>query len=304
MKERISGILAALITPFDENGNIKLELAPELVKLYQDQGAAGLYMTGFTGEGAFMDVGQRKAWAEAVLKAAEDKLPVFVHVGYCANPDDAVELAAHASRHGAFAVSSVGISSESDLDENVAYFKRISEASNLPFYIYWNSFAGNLNGGRRIEPEDLLDAMQAVPTFRGLKYTDSNLYFVDRMRRHQPDINILTGVDAMCLSGSLMGSDGAIGALQAITTGHMRVMWEKFHAGDITGAKELQTRNNNIYQSIDSPKRQMIPAIKAVLEGYYGIPAGYPCAASPFSRMTDDAEIKKLLAEFEANILK
>jgi len=40
------------------------------------------------------------------------------------------------------------------------------------------------------------------------------------------------------------------------------------------------------------------------MEGYYGIPAGYPCAASPFSRMTDDAEIKKLLAEFEANILK
>lgn len=302
--KKIQGILPAMVTPFDQEGNVKVELAAPLVEWYVSEGAAGLYLLGFTGEGAYMNVLQRKTWAEAVLKAAQGKIKVLVHVGYSSNLEDGVELAEHAGRHGADAVSSVGISQEAGLAENVAYFKKLSEVSEKPFYIYWNAFAGNLNGGRRLDAEDLLDAMQAVPTFAGLKYTDSNFYFLERMKKYMPEINILTGVDQMCVAGGLMGSDGAIGALQAITVRHMRVMWELYKAGNIDEAMKLQVRANNIYQAIDDPKLQMIPAIKAVIEHRYNIPVGYPCATSPFKKLPEGALVEELLKRYDESILK
>ena len=123
---KIQGILPAMVTPFDQDGNVKVELAGPLVEWYVSEGAAGLYLLGFTGEGAYMNVPQRKTWAEAVLKAARGKIKVLVHVGYSSNREDGIALAEHAGQHGADAVSSVGLSPEADHAENVAYFKKIS----------------------------------------------------------------------------------------------------------------------------------------------------------------------------------
>jgi N-acetylneuraminate lyase len=304
MAELIKGSMPALITPFDEKGNVKVELAGPIVDWYVSEGAPGLYMTGFTGEGQYMTVSQRKTWAEAVVKAAKGKTKVLVHVGYSRNLQDAVELAEHAGKIDAYAVSSVGISPESGLAENVAYFKKLSEVSGKPFYIYWNSIAGNLNGGKRIDAEDLLDAMKAVPTFAGLKYTDSNLYYVERMKKYMPDVNVLTGVDQMCVCGGLMGSDGAIGALQSVTCRHMRVMWETYKAGRIDDAMKLQLRADNIYQAIDDKGIQMIPAIKAIIERRYNIPVGYPSSLSTDKIITDQKKLDKLLKIYDENILK
>ncbi len=304
MSKLIQGILPALVTPFDQDGNVKVELAKPLVDWYVSEGAAGLYMLGYTGEGAYMSVPQRKAWTEAVLSAARGKVKVLVHVGYSSNLQDGVELAEHAGRHGAYAVSSVGISQEAGLVENVAYFKKLSDVSKKPFYVYWNAFASNLNGGHRLDPEDFLDAMKAVPTFMGLKYTDSNFYFVDRMKQYMPEVNILTGVDQMCIAGGLMGSDGAIGALQAITVRHMRVMWELYKAGNIDEAMKLQVRANNIYQAIDDAQIQMIPAIKAVIERRHNILVGYPSATSPLTKLSEGESMVELLKRYDDSILK
>ena len=119
----IQGILPALITPFDQDGNVKVDVAQPLVDWYVREGAAGLYLLGWTGEGAYISVPKRKTWTEAVLKAARGRVEVWVHVGYSSNLQDGVELAEHAGRHGADAVSSVGISQDAGLAQNVAYVR-------------------------------------------------------------------------------------------------------------------------------------------------------------------------------------
>ena len=152
----IGGNWTALLTPFDKNGNIKTEQADALVSFYQKQRADGVYLLGYTGEGSVMNEAQRKEWAEPVVKAARGKLHAFVHVGYSSDPKVGIELAKHAALIGAEAVSSVGLSKETMLDENMAYFRAVSEASGLPFYVYWNAFGGNLNGGKRLDPKELI----------------------------------------------------------------------------------------------------------------------------------------------------
>lgn len=306
MSKLITGVLPALITPMDEHGNILVDSAKPLIDWYEKEKADGLYMLGWTGEGMYLSVQQRKTWAEAVLKANNNRMPIFVHVGYNENLDDSVELARHAEEHGAYAVASVGISPRSTLAENVAYFKRISEAApKTPFYIYWTSNGEMLTGGERVDPNELLEAMKAVPTFKGIKFTDNNFYILERFKKYNPDINILTGADNLVICSDIMGADGNIGALQAITCYDFKVLLEKMKEGNYKEAREIQYRTNEIAEAYSVRDLGTIPGIKIVMERVYNIPAGYCSPTSPYlPKVTDEALIDSYLKVYKDNIIK
>lgn len=306
MSKLITGVLPALITPMDEHGNILVDSAELLIDWYEKEKADGLYMLGWTGEGMYLSVQQRKTWAEAVLKANNNRMPIFVHVGYNENLDNSVELARHAQEHGAYAVASVGISPNSTLGENVAYFKRISEAApKTPFYIYWTSNGEMLTGGERVDPEELLEAMKAVPTFKGIKFTDNNFYILERFKKYNPDINILTGADNLVICSDIMGADGNIGALQAITCYDFKVLLEKMKEGNYKEAREIQYRTNEIAEAYSVRNIGTIPGIKIVMERVYNIPSGYCSPASPYlPKVTDEASIESYLKVYRDNIIK
>ena len=305
MSDLIKGVLPALITPMDAEGNILAGLAGPIIDWYEREGADGLYMLGWTGEGMYLTVEKRKIWAEAVLKANKGRMPIFVHVGYNENLDDSVELARHAAEHGAYAVASVGISEKASLAENVAYFKRISEAApNIPFYIYWISMGQTLTGGQRVDPDELLEAMKAVPTFKGIKFTDNNFYILERFKKYRPDLNILTGADCLAICSCIMGADGSIGTLQGITCRHFKVMMRKMEEGRYAEARELQYRANEISEAFSARDIGSITGLKLVMERIYGIPAGYCSPSSPYIRkLEDEAVIERFLDVYRKNIL-
>lgn len=301
----LKGVLPALITPMDKDGNVKTKLAEALVDLYIKQQADGLYMLGWTGEGAHLPKEKRMQWTEAVLAAAKDRLPVLVHVGYNADLNDSVELAEHAARHGAHAVSSVGISRDVTLQDNVNYFKRISEAApNVPFYIYWVDGGRTLTGGKEICPVEILNEMKAVPTFSGIKFTDTNFYFLERFKKHNPGINILTGVEEVALCGQVMGADGNIGALQAVTCYHYKEMWRSMEKGDYKKARELQYRANEVAEAYRREDIGNMPGIKLLLKRIYGIDAGYCSPDGPFAgHVVSDEGADYLEKVFRENII-
>lgn len=132
MAATITGIIPALVTPFDKYGNLVKNSAEKLLEKYVEERADGLYMLGYTGEGRLMSVAERKEWTEIVLGINNGRIPVIVHVGY-SNEEEALDLTRHATEAGAFAVSSVPLSNSATLQENVLYFKNLAEASDLLF---------------------------------------------------------------------------------------------------------------------------------------------------------------------------
>lgn len=300
----LTGVLPALITPLDEKRNVITGEADALIDFYLEQGADGLYMLGWTGEGAYLTPDRRKIWTEAVLKANRGRLPVVVHVGYNRNLDDSVDLARHAAEHGASAVASVGISEQASLQDNIRYFRRISDAApDIPFYIYWVEGGRTLSGGKRLDPGELLEAMKAVPTFRGIKFTDNNFYILERFKKYEPDINILTGADSLAICSQLMGADGNIGALQAVTCRHYKKMMTLFENGSIREARALQYRANEIAEAYSVRGMGTLPGIKLILERVYGIHAGWCTPEIPdVGRVEDEAAAQRLIKIYRENI--
>lgn len=305
MNKLLTGVLPALVTPLNEEGNVKAELASALVNIYSQQKADGLYMLGWTGEGAHLSVEKRKIWAKAVLDAGRDKLPIFVHVGYNENLDDSIELAAHAEQCGAYAVASVGISETATLEENVAYFKRIALAApNTPFFIYWVASGKTLTGGRPVNPDELLKAMETVPTFKGIKFTDNNFYILERFKKYKPDLNILTGADELAICSQIMGADGNIGALQAVTCYHHKQIFNKVREGDYKAARELQYRANEVAEVYNRTEVGNLPGIKLILERIYQVPVGICSPEGPFAdHKIHEKAAKDLVDVFRKNIV-
>lgn len=301
----VTGVLPALITPLDKQGNVLVDLAEPIIKMYLREKADGLYALGWTGEGAYLSPAKRKQWAEAILAYGKKKLPIMIHVGYNKNLADSVDLAAHAEQHGAFAVASVGIGEEASLEDNIAYFKRISSAApNTPFFIYWVSQGKTLTGGKDMAPNEILDALEKVPSFRGIKFTDSNFYTLERFKKYRPDITILTGTDELAVASQFLGADGNIGALQGITCYHYKLMWRKFAEGKIAEARELQYRANEVAEFYNRPGIGSLPGIKVIFDRIYGIPAGYASPDGPFgARMPNEKDIEGLVKVFGKNIV-
>lgn len=100
----LSGSFAAIVTPFTDDGMEVSEIrVARLVRRLVSQGVEGLVIASQTGEFPTMTGAERKALAEVVVREAQGAVPVLVNIAM-ASTAGSLDLAQHASRHGAAAV--------------------------------------------------------------------------------------------------------------------------------------------------------------------------------------------------------
>src|SRR5262245_24731417 len=99
-------ILPALVTPLLPDGRLDERSTERLVEHLYAKGVGGLYVTGSTGEGVYLDFEIRRRIVEIAIALSRGRGQVMVHVG-AIQAAKAFELAEHAGRAGADAVSSV-----------------------------------------------------------------------------------------------------------------------------------------------------------------------------------------------------
>src|SRR5690606_22527641 len=107
MSNKFKGIWPAIFTPVDEQGQPVLEEMEKLTDVLIREGADGLYLLGSTGQGVMFSDPQRREIVEVVLGVAAGRAPVMVQVGSMTTRQSC-ELAIHAEKAGADAISSVG----------------------------------------------------------------------------------------------------------------------------------------------------------------------------------------------------
>src|SRR5690349_3224612 len=154
----IRGVFPAVLTPFSANGQVDLErFAAHVDRLYA-AGVDGIYAGGNAGEWYAMPVSERKALVETAAQVSRGKGSLLVHVG-AMRIEESIELARHAEQAGAAAISSLPPYSQPwSLPEVRGWFDRLSNATNLPFFIYYFPRLTGLASG-----EPFFDAMRSLP---------------------------------------------------------------------------------------------------------------------------------------------
>lgn len=280
--KQIKGVIAAMITLFDENENVDIKRTQELVEFLIKQGIDGFYLTGSTGEGFLMTGEERRLVVETVINQVAGRKPVVVHVGDIGTKKS-IALAQHAYEAGADAISSVPPFywkfSETDIYN---YYSDISQATPLPMIVYNVPLAGLMG-------TELLLRLAKLPNVKGLKFTgkdhDQMSHLKDLLGK---DFIVYSGCDEMAFSGLSVGTDGIIGSFYNVMPELFIKLYSAVQAGDMKAATRLQKIGTEII--LECIKYDYLALMRNML-AWQGIDAGY--SRRPFTNYKD-AELGEL----------
>ena len=235
----LKGVIPALLTPSDDEGNPDWAPLGRLVDFLLDRGVRGFFVGGTTGEGFFLSAEERKVLLEKVLETVAGRAPVIAHVGGM-NFREVRGLAKHAGTAGADAISSVvPFYYAYSLDEIADYYQAISDASDLPTLIYFMTQAGN----KMVDPRAFAEAVLRVDRLYGLKYTDEDFFRLQCLKQLSDGrLRFFGGSDAVAMLALTMGADGMIGSNYNVLPEVWVAIYEAFEARDMELAMALQDR--------------------------------------------------------------
>ncbi|MBL7735424.1 MAG: dihydrodipicolinate synthase family protein [Chitinophagaceae bacterium] len=249
-KNKIEGMVAAAFTPMKRSGDIDLERIPALTDYLIRQHVQGIYVCGSTGEGPSLTGAERKAAAEAFVKASQKRVPVLVHVGHN-SVKEARELSAHAREIGADYISSVApsyfkITTVEGLVHSLAEIA--ASAPELPFYYY---HIPRLTGMAVNMPAFLEEAGRSIPSLAGIKFTSPELHeYQACLNAAGEKYDILYGVDEMLLGALSVGAKGYIGSTYGFLPLLYRQLRESFDSGNLQKARALQFQSVEVVRII------------------------------------------------------
>ncbi|XP_066481808.1 N-acetylneuraminate lyase isoform X2 [Tiliqua scincoides] len=264
--------------------------------LINEQGVRSIFVNGTTGEGLSLSIQERKQLAEEWITKGKDKLDhVIIHVGALSLPESK-GLAKHAAETGADGIAVIAPSFFKQVTKGalVAFLKEVaSEAPGVPFYYY---HIPRLTG-IKICAEELFDGMKEhIPTFQGVKFSDTDLLDFGRCVRNNGQFVLLYGVDEQLLSALIMGATGAIGSTYNYLGKVNNLMLKAFANGDHFTAQKYQFCIQE-FLSFVIAQGFGVPQIKAVMTLISGIPMGPP--RLPLSSASEDF-VAKVKAKLES----
>lgn len=279
----LSGIIPALITPFDKDNKVDYGALRNLTEHLIEKGVDGFYACGSTGECYLLTDEERMKVAKTVIETVNGRVPVAVQVGSIST-DTAVRLAKQAAADGADYISSVPpFYYQFSFEEIARYYATVSEATDKPMIIYnIPAFSGvSLNTKNMKTIMDVCDVW-------GLKYTAYDLFELEKIRRAFPELKIFYGHDELFLNSLPIGTNGAIGSTFNVMSEKYQEIRKAYEVGDLASASDMQSSVNEKIEAMISCG--VMPSVKFIL-GLQGVSCGE--CRPPFSKLTE--EQKELL---------
>ncbi len=236
--QHIRGVITALVTPYDEDGEVNVKAIEQLVNFQLDAGINGFFLCGSTGEGLLLSEGERRLVAETVVDVVKSRAKVIVHVG-ALSTRVAVNLASHAAKIGADAIAAIPpIYFKVDQQAIKEHYRIIARASALPLFAY------HIPGATGVTiTVDMIKDLLEIPTLQGIKFSDSNLFeMANVIDVSENRLTVLYGIDQALLAALIMGAHGGIGLNYNILPRLFVKIYRSFTSGNVLQAQQAQHR--------------------------------------------------------------
>ena len=294
MADRLTGLIAATLTPMSPAGGLRTDLARPMVDYLVSVGVTGLYVAGSTGEGMSLTGAERKAVAEAYIQASAGRLPVVVQVGHNSLAE-ARGLAEHARAAGADVISATSPSyfKPNSVESLVDCMAEIAAAApDTPFYYY---HIPRLTAAEMDMLEFLRLGGRRIPNLAGIKYSALTVFeYQECLAFDDGRFDLLWGCDEMLLSALAVGARGAVGSTYNLMAPLYNRIIERFDAGDLAEARRGQLLAARIVRVLI--RHGLHASMKAVLK-MLGLAPG-PCR-KPLATLNAD-QTAALRADLDA----
>jgi 4-hydroxy-tetrahydrodipicolinate synthase len=232
----VTGLFVALLTPFDDEGDLDRDALTGLVEHTLRGGVDGVVALGTTGEFADLTPAERLAVVETTVAAAHGRVPVIAGIGALGTAE-ACGHAAVAQQAGADAVLSLPpLFWKLDDAELFEHFAAVTRATELPVLLYdIPVFAG-----ASLSPALVRRVAEELPSVIGIKLTVPDFRSVSAVltavKPVRPDFSVTVGFEDLGLAALLAGADGLISGMANFSAPTLRSLVDAVAGGDLAAA--------------------------------------------------------------------
>ncbi len=231
------GVATALITPLNEHG-VDYEAFGRVIDWQCEQGINALVIAGTTGEGSTLDDKDHKEVVRFAVERVAGRCKVIAATG-SNDTAYAIQLSRFACEAGADALLVITPYYNKATQKGlITSFTKIADASTKPIILYNVPSRTGIN----IEPETYA-AVADHPMIQGIKEANSNISKIVQTAHLVGDkLDIYSGNDDQIVPILSMGGKGVISVLSNVAPKQTMEICDKFFAGDVKGAAELQCK--------------------------------------------------------------
>lgn len=231
---KLTGMIAPMVTPFDENEELDLNATRKEVKYLLNTGIDGISAGGSTGEGALLSGEEIRKIIEIIVEENEKKIPIVA--GIIRNSTrEAIKTGLIAKKAGANALLVTPVFYHGATpDGNYEYYKLIAEKVGLPTIVY------NVVPTNQITPEVMLKIGE-IEEVIGIKQVGIEA-LVAMVYTCGDSIKVFSACDDMLYGTYVSGACGAISAMITAVPELCVKQWKAFKKGDQKTAMEIQRK--------------------------------------------------------------
>ncbi|MGI8888841.1 MAG: 4-hydroxy-tetrahydrodipicolinate synthase [Nocardioidaceae bacterium] len=238
-------VLTAMVTPFDDVGDVDVDAAATLASHLVDHGHDGLVISGTTGESPTTSDTEQDALLRAVVDAVGQRACVVAGVGTF-DTAHSIELAKAAAAAGAHALLAVTpYYSKPPQSGIAAHFEAIADATDLPVMLY--DIPGRT--GVKLSAETLARAGEH-DRIVAVKEASGDLYAGSWLMR-STDLAVYSGDDALNLAWLALGAAGVVSVVGHVAGERYAELFAALDSGDLETARKID--------------RSLLPVIRAIM---------------------------------------
>lgn len=285
----VKGIIAAMVTPFDDNQKINEVATKQLVEKLIKDGVSGIFILGTNGEFHVLTEEEKISFAKIVIDSVNKRVPVYVGAGGNST-SEVIALSQKMEKLGADALSMitpyfVPLTQE----ELIAHYKAVAASVKTPIILYNIPKMTGIN----IEIETVRE-LAKVSNIIGIKDSSGKLENIEGYieAAKGQDFVVLSGSDSLILKALKLGATGAIAATANLITALDVSIYENYLNGNMEAAQEAQDDIEALRAVL---KLGTIPSVLKKSVELAGIPVGP--ARFPVAGLEDEAvsKIKDML---------
>lgn len=260
-------VLTAMVTPFDENGEIDFQATKNLINYLIANGTDGLVVSGTTGESPTLTEEEKVKLFKFTVDVVNGRVPVIAGTG-SNNTKGSIELTILAEDVGLDGIMLVAPYYNNPSQEGLyQHFKTISEVTSLPIILY------NVPGRSvvNISAETVI-RLSKIPNIVSIKEASGDLDAMVEIITHTPeDFSLYSGDDGLTIPVLSIGGTGVISVASHVIGNEMQTMIEHFKSGNIQEAAKDHRRLLPIMKALFAAPNPS--PVKAALN-LKGIPVG------------------------------
>ncbi|MRG88396.1 4-hydroxy-tetrahydrodipicolinate synthase [Salinibacillus xinjiangensis] len=228
-------VLTAMVTPFDQQGDIDFEATRGLVNYLLANGSEGLVVAGTTGESPTLTHDEKLKLFQFVVEVVDKRVPVIAGTG-SNNTRASVEITKEAEATGVDGIMLVTPYYNKPSQEGLyQHFRMIAENTSLPIMLY------NIPGRSVINMEmETIIRLSEIDNIVSVKEASGDLDRVSEIiSKTADDFSVYSGEDSQTLPTLAVGGTGIVSVSSHVIGNEMQEMIHSFRKGDVTHAAAM-----------------------------------------------------------------